>query len=114
MKLKKVTLYYREMKDWLDMANYELEGKNVIIFKTTEGGFGIRQQCHGWKPGDKVWTANGLNPSTVIAVASHKVIKELLNVFSRATYMVNRFISETERKVFLSEMEEELLNIAAR
>lgn len=114
MKLKKITLYYREMKEWLDMTSSELDGKNVIIFKTTEGGFGIRQQCHGWKPGDKVWTADGQKPSTVIAVASHKVIEDLLDVFCKATYMVNRFISEAERKIFLSGMEQELLNIAAR
>lgn len=113
MKLKKITLYYREMKEWLDMTESELDGKNVIIFRTSEGALGIREQCHGWKAGDCVWTADGLKPSTVIAVASHKVIEELLEVFGRATYFVNRFISEAERQAFLADMEKELLTIAA-
>ena len=113
MGLKKITLYYREMKEWLDMTDAELDGKNVIVFKTSEGGLGIRQQCHGWKTGDKVWTADGERTSTVIAVASHKVIDRLLEVFGRATYIVNRFISEAERQAFLVDMEKELLTIAA-
>lgn len=50
MKLKKITLYYREMKEWLDMTDSELDGKNVIIFRTSEGGLGIREQCHGGNP----------------------------------------------------------------
>lgn len=113
MKLTKITLYYREMKEWLEMTDSELDGKNVIIFKTSEGGFGIREQRHGWKPGDKVWTADGKMSSTVIAVASHKAIEKLLEVFGRATYIVNRFISKAERRVYLAEMEKELLNVAA-
>lgn len=113
MKLKKISLYYREMKEWLDMTDSELEGKNVVVFKTSEGGFGIRQQCHGWKTGDKVYTADGQKISTVIAVASHKVIEELLEVFTNATYIVNRFISEAERQVYLNSMEKQLIKIAA-
>lgn len=113
MKLKKITLYYRELKEWLEMTDSELDGKNVIIFKTPEGGLGIREQCHGWKTGDCVWTADGQKPSTVIAVASHKVIEKLLEVFGRATYIVNRFICEAERQAFLADMEKELLTIAA-
>lgn len=113
MKLKKITLYYRELKEWLYMTDIELDGKNVIIFKTSEGDLGIREQCNGWKTGDCVWTVDGLKSSTVIAVASHKVIEKLLEVFGRATYIVNRFINEDERKAYLADMEKELLTIAA-
>lgn len=113
MGLKKINHHYREMKEWLDMEEYELDGRNVIIFKTSDGSLGIRQQCHGWKAGDRIWTEDGQERSTVLAVASHKVIKKLLEVFGRATYIVNRFISEAERQAFLADMEKELITIAA-
>lgn len=113
MKLKKISLYYREMKEWLDMTDSELDGKNVVVFKTSEGGFGIRQQYHGWKTGDKVYTADGKKISTIIAVASHKVIEELLEVFTNATYIVNRFLCEADRQAYLNAMENQLIKIAA-
>lgn len=114
--LKKITLYYRELNQWFkdyDACEVDYNEGNIIIFKTAEGGYGIRRQCHKWSVGEKVWTVDGAKPSTVIAVAPHTALEALLNVFRNATYMVNRFFDEISRGAYLKEMEKELMAIAA-
>lgn len=112
-KLPKIKLYHQEISGRLkDLKKGEAEIKEspIIIFKTAQGGFGIRYQCHGWSVGDKIWTADGESHSTIIAVAAHTAIEKLVSIFKNAAYSVNRFISEQERQIFLDSMEKELLN----
>ncbi|WP_303036692.1 hypothetical protein [uncultured Duncaniella sp.] len=111
MKLKKIALYYREMSQYED--SYPEEVGNIVVFKTKEGGYGIRRQCHGWKEGDTIWTSDGTQPTRVIAVAEPKAIEDLLQIFRNATYIVNRFDNMVDRQRYLDRMEAELLKAAA-
>lgn len=111
MKLKKIALYYREMSQYED--SYPEEIGNIVVFKTKEGGYGIRRQCHGWKEGDTVWTSDGTQPTRVIAVAEPEAIENLLQIFRNATYIVNRFDNVADRQRYLNYMEAELLKAAA-
>lgn len=111
MKLKKIALYYREMNQFENAMPDEI-GK-IVVFKTKEGGYGIRRQYHGWKEGDTIWTADGKQHSTVIAVAEPEAIENLLDIFWKATYIVNRFDNAADRQLYLNQMESELLKAAA-
>lgn len=109
--IKKITLYFREMKEY--EGSHPEEIGPVVIFKTHEGGYGIRRQCHGWKVGDTVWTPDGKQPTTIIAVSSAERFDVLFGIFRNATYYVNRFDCERERKNFLDNLERVLLaNVA--
>ena len=109
--MKKITLYYREMKEYEGYLPEEIGP--VVIFKTHEGGYGIRRQCHGWKAGDTVWTPDGKQPTKIIAVSSAERFDVLFGILRTASYYVNRFPNESERSEFLDQLEEVLLaNVA--
>lgn len=111
MKLKKITLYYREMNEY-ESATPEEIGQ-LVVFRTNQGGYGIRRRCHGWKVGETVWTPDGKEQTTIIAVASPESLEDLLEVFWNATYIVNRFDNESDRAKYLNQLEQELLAKAA-
>lgn len=116
--MKKISLYYQDMYKWgreFQDGNEDYDERQVIVFKTSEGGFGLRRQQHGWTVGDTVWTPDGKLPTTVIAVTEIPSISrlELLSVVLKdASYYVNRFADETSRKAFLNKLENELVHIA--
>lgn len=111
MKLKKIALHYREMNECHGATPEEIG--QVVIFRTKEGGYGIRRRCHGWNVGDTVWTADGTQPTTVIALAGPEKFEVLYGIIRNATYSVNRFDCESERNQFLKNLERALLANAA-
>lgn len=115
--MKKIALYYQDMYKWVQEFQDGIEDhdeRQVIVFKTNEGGFGLRRQQHGWSVGDTVWTPDGKLPTKVIAVTDSTIVTlaHLSAVLKNASYYVNRFADEISRKSFLDNLEKELVNIA--
>lgn len=119
--LKKIKLHYQEIAQWLreyddGYVNEDEDGGKypVLLYKTREGGFGLRRRFHGWKPSDTVWTEDGTMTSEIIAMVGatdYDRQDALVGELKNAAYMVNRFASEEDRIPYLKELEKKLLEI---